>query len=162
MSKIKVALDFCLSMRLVGALDHLYGDSGYEFMHLSKLVPNTSSDQVWADAYRRFGGRIVISGDPRIAYRPHQALAFQANGLVSFFPEGNWGQLRGPEKSAFIIYWWPAIEVKAKSAANGTCWRIPCNSKKGDLRLASGDLVPLVVPNEVLKRAAGNKRSSAV
>lgn len=161
MSKIKVALDFCLSRRLVGALDHLYGDSGYEFLHLSKIVPNTSSDQVWADAYRRFGGRIVLSGDSRIAYRPHQALAFQANGLVSFFPDGSWGQLRGHEKSAFMIYWWPAIELKAQSAPDGTSWRLPCNSKKGDLRLVGSDLIPLVIPDEVLKKTSAPTRGAA-
>lgn len=87
MSRTKVALDFNISQRMVGVLDALYGHHGFEFMHLEKLVPGNTSDPVWADKYKRFGGRIVISGDCRIAYKPHEAIAFIDNGLISFFPD---------------------------------------------------------------------------
>jgi hypothetical protein len=66
-SRTKVALDFNISQRMVGALDALYGHLGFEFMHLEKLVAGNTSDPVWADKYKRFGGRMSyreIAGSP--------------------------------------------------------------------------------------------------
>jgi hypothetical protein len=70
-------------------LEALYGHHGYEFLHLNKLVPGKTGDPGWADTYKKFGGKIVLSGDCRIAYKPREAVAFIDNGFVSFFPQGN-------------------------------------------------------------------------
>ena len=153
MSRVKVALDFCLSHRMVRVLSELYGHHGYEFLHLRELVPAATNDSDWADVYRKFGGRLVLSGDPRIAYRPHQAVAFIDNGLISFFPAGAWARLTGTEKASVLVYWWPAISLKAREAEGGTCWRIPCEGKSGDIRLRSKALERLLIPDEVLDEA---------
>jgi hypothetical protein len=82
-----------------------------------------------------FGGRLVLSGDPGIAYRPHQAVAFIDSGLISFFPAGGWAKLSGEEKTVLVVYWWPTIATVAKQANEGSCWRIPCGGRRGDVRL---------------------------
>jgi hypothetical protein len=69
-----VASDFNISPRAVGSLRELYGHHGYDFLHLKALL-HQKSDIFWADAYKRFGGKFVISGDCRIAYKPHEAIA---------------------------------------------------------------------------------------
>jgi hypothetical protein len=75
-SLIKVASDFNVSPRAVDALKALYGHHGYDFLHLRTLVNNKASDPFWADVYKRFGGKFVISGDCKIAYKPHEAIAY--------------------------------------------------------------------------------------
>lgn len=153
MSRVKVAFDFCISRRVIGAMKALYGDQGYEFLHLGKIIKGPADDEDWATVYKKFGGRIVISGDSRIAYRPHQAIAFIDNGFVSFFPEEDWCNLRGHEKAAFLLYRWPSIEKTFKAASPGTCWRVPCRAKRGELRLSDAELVRLEIPSHVLEAA---------
>lgn len=153
MSRIKVALDFCVSPRFVAVLQELYGHAGYEFLHLSKLVAAQTEDPVWADRYKRFGGKIVLSGDCKIAYKPHEAVAFVDNGFISFFPEEIWSGLRLHEKAAHLVYWWPKIVRIAQDAEAGTCWRIPCRGKKGDLKLHDCEMHPLVIPDSTLDKA---------
>ena len=76
---------------MAGVLAELYGHLGYEFLHLKDLGMNADTpDPEWAAKYKRFGGRIVLSGDYKIAYKPHIALAFIDNGLTSFFPYEAW------------------------------------------------------------------------
>ena len=152
MSTLRVALDFNCSPRLVGALSSLYGHRGFQFLHLEKLVHGRTDDEIWADAYKKFGGKIVISGDARIAYRPHQAVAFIDNGFISFFPSESWSQMPGSAKSALLIHSWPLIEAKISQAKEGSCWRIPCSYSKKDmeLKLRNDPLHPLEIPNEVL------------
>jgi hypothetical protein len=149
----RVALDFNVSHRLVGALNELYGHNGFEFMHVSKMVPPKTEDTVWADRYKRFGGRIVISGDCRIAYRPHEAVAFVDNGFVSFFPEKDWSRLRAAARSAFLVYWWPRMAQTAQACSDGCCWRLPCVVRGGELRLKDCEPEPLVIPDQVLADA---------
>lgn len=153
MSRVKVALDFCLSHRMAKVLGELYGHHGYEFVHLRDLVPGATNDSDWADVFKQFGGRLVISGDPRIAYRPHQAIAFLDNRLIAFFPAAAWSRLNGEEKAASLVYWWPMIANTAMEVSEGTCWRIPCDGKRGNVRLRPRALEPLVIPPHILQEA---------
>jgi hypothetical protein len=158
-STVRVALDFNCAPRLVGALTALYGHKGFQFLHLETLVAGRTDDEIWADAYKRTGGHVVISGDTRIAYRPHQAIAFIDNGFLSFFPDPCFCQMPAHARSATFVYAWPAIERKIAEAPPGTCWRIPCSFSKGDgeLKLSGEPLWPLAIPDEILDKARAQR-----
>ena len=160
MSRTKVAIDFNISPRIVGALDSLYGHQGFEFLHLQQFVAGNTPDVVWADSYKRFGGRLVISGDTNIAYRPHEAIAFIDNELISFFPSESWSGLKMAAKSALLIYYWPLIAKKIESIDFGSCWKMPVFIQNGELRLKECDFSSLEIPNHVLDSAREKKGTS--
>jgi hypothetical protein len=153
-SQTRVALDFSLSPRLVGVLAAMYGHQGHDFRHLKDLgISGNTPDPKWADKYKQFGGRIVLSGDTRIAYTPHLALAFIDNGLICFFPAEPYNNLKVHAQVAAFVYWWPKIAEKITTtigSLDGGCWRIPCLARKDDLRLSDKELEPLVIPASVL------------
>lgn len=153
MSRVRVGVDFDCSSRLVGALEALYGYRGFEFLHLETLVASTTEDEIWADRFTRYGGQVVISGNSRIAYTPHQAVAFIDNGLICFFPCGEWNRLGGHLRDAVMIEAWPRIEKKIAEVPGGSCWRIEFGYKDGELRLAGRELTKLAIPDEVLQKA---------
>lgn len=156
MRRLRIALDFNCSPRLVGALDALYGDRGFSFFHLQKFVVGRTEDEIWADAIKRFGGCIVLSGDSRIAHKLHLAVAFIDNGLLSFFPSEGWNQLKAHQKSASFIHAWPMIEAKILENQYGSCWRFACQIVQKDdgkeVRLNNEPLQQLKIPDEVLNR----------
>lgn len=161
MSRVRVGLDFNCAPRLANALDALYGHRGFEFVHMERLVRGRTADEIWADAFKKFGGRAVISGDANIAFRPHQAVAFIDNGFTSFFPEHDWCHLKAHRRSAVLVAAWPAIETKIAEGAPGTCWRIPCRVQNdGELRLAEIALRQMEIPQEVLERARRQLRAA--
>lgn len=152
MTRTRVALDSCLSDRLVAVMNGLYGDDGFEFIHVNKLVPPRTKDETWADVYKRFRGKLVISGDCRIAYRPHEAVAFIDNGFVSFFPCKGWGKLHGHEQAAILVQQWP--HMRALVSERPSCWRFHFKGKRGDLKLVDEPLTKLEIPHEVLEKTA--------
>jgi hypothetical protein len=164
-NRVRVGIDFNCSPRLAGALDALYGHKGFQFLHVQTLVEGRTKDETWADVFTKFGGRVVVSGNCKIAYKPHQAVAFIDNGLISFFPEGAWSRLFGHMRNAFLIHAWPRMEEKISAGMYGTCWGIPFRFIDGELRLSSEPLKLLEIPNDILeaaraeKSAAGNKKS---
>lgn len=161
MTRIRVALDCCLSERLVDVMNGLYGDDGFEFLHVAKLVPARTKDVNWADVYKRFRGQLVISGDYRIAYRPHEAVAFIDNGFVCFFPCKGWGTLHGHEQAAILIHQWPHIRTIAAEQPKPGCWRFHFEGKRGGLKLVDQPLTKLEIPDAVLnqtpRRVSGRK-----
>lgn len=151
MTRTRVALDSCLSERLVEALNTLYGHQGFEFLHVNKLVPAKTKDEHWADVYKTFRGKIVISGDCKIAYRPHEAVAFIDNGFVCFFPCKGWGELRGHEQAAVLVHHWPMMVLWAKENPAPACWRFSFGGKSGDLKLIDAPMRKLEIPDDVLE-----------
>ena len=82
MKRVRVALDCDVpAVSSAPALDHLYGYKGFDFFPVTEFAPGTSSDDHWADAFRRFGGHVTLSADTQIAYKPHKVLAFIDNGF---------------------------------------------------------------------------------
>ena len=151
--RTKVALDFCLSHRLVGVLKSLYGHHNFEFIHLRDLVKGNTPDDQWAQNYAKFGGHVVISGDTNIAYRPHLAVAFIDNQFTCFFPCGDWSRLQGAQKAAAIVHWWPMIAEILPNCKTGTLWRMKCTAVKGAIRLGPEPFEPLTLPDDVLAEA---------
>lgn len=155
LTRVRVALDRCCPPPLAGALNALYGRQGFEFTHLKDIPGAVGDDVVWADVYKKFGGRIVLSGDHHIGSRPHEASAFIDNGFLSFFPAGNWSQMKFNEKCAAFTYWWPKIKEVIEAnidSPNGSCWRIPFVIGNGILRLEYKELEPMVMPESALER----------
>jgi hypothetical protein len=157
---IKVALDFCVPKRVTNALNELYGERGYKFQHLDTIVDKRAKDVMWADVYKRWGGRVIISGDPRIAYRPLEAVAFIDNGFMCFFPGGHWCQLKEHEKMAALVYWWPCIEERIQAIGDGTCWRVPFRKVDGVIQLGREKLEPLTIPPDVLQKARNSGQTA--
>jgi hypothetical protein len=157
-SRIRVALDFNCAPRLVGALDALYGHRGFEFLHLESLVRGKTKDEIWADVYKRFGGKVVLSGDGKIATKPREAIAFIDNGFLSFFPARSFCHLAANARSAFFVHAWPLIETKISEGLHAGCWRIPCVGKKEEVFLACRPLEPMEIPNAVLEEARRRAR----
>ena len=156
--RLKVALDCDVPERLASVFNSLYGHRGFEFFPVTEFAPGNSTDDHWADAFKRFGGHVTLSGDGQIAYKPHKALAFIDNGFISFFFATPWQRTLGHVKAAHAVYWWPIIERQILLGPRGRCWRIPCDLKMAnnrllDLRLVPGELESLVIPEEVLEQA---------
>jgi hypothetical protein len=153
-TRIKIALDFCLSPRLVGVLKALYGHHNFEFLYLGDLVKDGKTpDDQWAVNFARFGGHVVISGDTNIAYKPNLAVAFIDSKFVCFFPAEAWSNLRIPQQVAAIIHWWPTIADMLPNVARGTLWRMPCIARKGVIHLGNEKFQELVIPAHELEKA---------
>src|SRR5690606_11464749 len=99
-----------------------------------EFVPPRTQDESWADSFRRFGGRVVISGDKNIAKRPHQVLAFKENRFVCFFCDKNWASKDGMFKVAHLIYWWPRIQNKINESQPMDCWWVPALIQRAEFR----------------------------
>jgi hypothetical protein len=157
-SQTHVALDHCLSPRLKTVLAAAYGHEGFRFLHLREIgVAGSTPDPDWATAYKRFGGKVVLSGDVRIATTPHLALAFLDNGLLCFFPDGAYAALKVHAQLAFLVHSWPRVAAKIVETLPtvgdvGTLWRIPCAARKGNVHLTESPLEPLTIPPFVLNR----------
>ena len=102
--RLKVAIDCDMSSKLVGVMNGLFGQDGFEFHHVSDLAPPKTEDEHWADIFKRFGGHVVLSADGRIAFKPHKAIAFIDNGFISFFMQSPWQVMRGNLEAAHLIY----------------------------------------------------------
>lgn len=152
MTRIKIALDFCLSPRLVGVLKALYGHHNFEFIYLGDLVKGKTPDDQWAVNFARFGGHVVISGDTRIAYQPHLAVAFIDSKFICFFPSEAWSNLRSPQQAAAIVHWWPMIADMLPTTNKGTLWRMPCIARKGVIRLGNDEFEELRIPENELEK----------
>lgn len=144
----------------------MYGRRGFEFTHVSAFANGDATDEFWADSFRRFGGHVTLSADSKIAFKPHQAIAFLDNGFTSFFLSAPWSGMAGHMKAAHLIFWWPAIEAKIREgSAAGALWRVPCNVRRigrvyDDLRLMTCDLEPLRIPRDVIERARKEREAA--
>jgi hypothetical protein len=123
--RTKVALDANIPQRLVRMLESGFGAQGFEFIWEPDFAAGDDDDDVWAAAFRRFGGRLVITGDKNMARRPHQILAFKESGLVGFFFERKWAEFDLTFRAAHMIMWWPRIQVKFADSNPGDCWWVP-------------------------------------
>ena len=139
------------------ALKALYGHHGYDFIHLKNLVAHNAEDTFWADAFKRFGGTFIISGDCKIAYKPHEAIAFIENGLVSVFPSENWAKFKLHEKAVLLVYHWPAIADLFKTAEKGTNWRLNLKGDRENISLKPAEFTRLEIPTHVLEEARARR-----
>jgi hypothetical protein len=122
-------------------------------MHIETIVSGPTKDVIWADTYKRYGGKFVLSGDCKIAYKPHEAVAFIDNGLIAVFPSENWTKLRLNTQAVILPHYWPSIAKTFATARDGTCWRLPLSVKDRVVTLNDVALEPLEIPTDVLTEA---------
>jgi hypothetical protein len=129
LKRIRVAVDANIPKRIIDLLKAGFQDQGYEFFQISEFANPRSADEFWADAFKRFGGEIVITADSGIARRPHQIRAFEAAGLKTFFFEPRWMQRPIDYKSSHVIFWWPKIAEYCERIGPGRCYWVPVPMK---------------------------------
>jgi PIN like domain len=111
------------------------------------------SDVPWVKRFSDAGGRIIISGDTNMKFKPHERLALIKAGMVVVFFEPKWNNWNFYDKCASIMHWWPVLAKRVKSAEKGTFWQVPLNWKAS----SGGELLPLVVEPE--NNLENNKKS---
>jgi hypothetical protein len=128
----------------------LYGDRGFEFIHVTQMGLATAEDEVWANAFMKFGGKIAISADRNIAKKPHKLLAFSESKLKAYFMLNPWSRQKLNYKAAHLVYWWSAIEKHLSVCVEGECWEVPFAIKGAEFK-------PLKVPDVVIQKILASK-----
>lgn len=100
-------------------------------------------DTPWIKRFAADGGKVIISGDTRMRYVPHERLALVEAGLLVFFFDGKWSEWGFFHKCSLLIHHWPAIASRIKrtrSSTKAAFWQIPLSwSEKAKLRKTSLD-----------------------
>ena len=115
-----MAVDACISPQIAKTLETAYSASGFKFISVEDL--GGGEDEVWADSFRQFGGRLVLSGDANIGKRPHQAAAFIELGLTCYFPKSPFNHLRIFQQHAYILHNWRIISDHFQKHSSPGCW----------------------------------------
>jgi hypothetical protein len=104
-------------LEIVSAADHTpkKGDADYR----------RRNDVPWLTRFAKAGGKVVVSGNTKMMSVPHEMQALRQLGFIVFFFEGKWSQWTFFPKSALLLFYWPAIAAKVKTAKPGQFWRIP-------------------------------------
>lgn len=125
MTRIRVALDANIPQRAVRMLQSGFGDQGFEFLWEPDFETASADDEIWIESFRRFGGHVIISGDPNIGKRPHQIVAVKSNNIVSFFIQKQWSRKDLVFKAAHLIHWWPRIQDQYFKSSPRDAWWVP-------------------------------------
>jgi hypothetical protein len=97
------------------------------------------NDAPWLKRFAADGGKVVISGDTKMRWVPHERLALIEHDFVVIFFENQWSKWKFFRKCALLLHWWPLVASCIKRAKPGF-WYIPCHWKeKGRLRKVSTD-----------------------
>jgi hypothetical protein len=66
-------------------------------------------DSPWIKRFAETGGKVIISGDTRMRFVPHERLALIQHGMLVFFFDTKWNQWEFFRKCSLLIHHWPAI-----------------------------------------------------
>lgn len=108
--------------------------SAYDYLQ-GKPQPD---DIPWIEAFAADEGYAAISGDVNIRRRPHERQAYRDAGLVMFFFQNRWSNLKLFAKSAMLLKWWPRIEDQLRISSPKQCWEIPAQWNGGVFREVTG------------------------
>jgi hypothetical protein len=98
------------------------------------------NDEPWIKRFAADGGKVIISGDTKMRYVPHERLALIQAGMLVFFFDGKWSTWGFFHKCSLLIHHWPAIASRVKRTRSAAFWQIPLSwSEKAKLRRASLD-----------------------
>lgn len=114
-------------------LQHGFPKSQYEFLWEPSFANADADDEHWAAIFRKFGGRVIVTGDKNIAKRPHQLEAFREIGLIGFVFDKRWAGADLAHKCASLVHWWHRIGPIAVDASPGDFWWVPMGLS-GELR----------------------------
>lgn len=123
---------------LTFVLDQNFGARTLDFLKLARLAPLgriTSltelgfaadvPDEDWMPALGARGPHAVVTRDGEILRASVRLHAWMASGLTLLLLDGRWGQLRIPELTRALVYWWPLMAEQAQAAMPGTAWTVP-------------------------------------
>jgi len=98
------------------------------------------NDAPWIKRFATAGGKVIISGDTRIRYVPHERLALIQAGMLVFFFDGKWSQWEFFRKCSLLIHHWPAVAARIKRGKAPAFWHIPLSwHERAKLRKVSTD-----------------------
>lgn len=126
---MKVAFDEHIPKHVAKALKELSGEERllqvkiYEARRYA--VPKAVSDVPWLVKFARAGGKVVVSGDGKMRGKLHEQKALSDAGFIVFFLGRQWNNMRGHDKCAMIIRWWPFILKQMHAATPGQFFEIP-------------------------------------
>lgn len=90
------------------------------------------SDVPWLKRFASAGGRVVITGDVDMRYKPHELQALIDLGLVVISFEKRWSTWNFYQKSALLLFHWPNILERAEKARPATFWCVPTRMERKD------------------------------
>ena len=102
-----------------------------EFVGAISYAPKpTDSDYIkkndvpWLTRFAKAGGKIVVSGNVKMLVEPHELEALRRNFVVIMF-ERKWNNWNFHQKTALLLFHWPLVLTKLKTAKIGEVWCIP-------------------------------------
>jgi hypothetical protein len=87
--------------------------------------------------FARARGKVVISGDGKMRGKLHEQRALSDAGFIVFFLSKEWNQMRGHDKCAMLIRWWPYILAKIETSKPGDFFEIPHSWNSVDMRVVT-------------------------
>jgi len=82
------------------------------------------NDAPWICRFAAAGGKVVISGNTDMMWKPHERLALLEQGLIVVFFEDRWNNWKFFTKCALLLFWWPILVARLRTAKPKTFWRI--------------------------------------
>jgi hypothetical protein len=99
-----------------------------------------NNDVPWIKRFAKAGGKVIVSGNTKMKYVPHERLALIDAGMIVFFFDGQWNNWTFFRKCSLLIHWWPEIAKKVKRVKPPCFWHIPLSwHERSKLRKSSTD-----------------------
>jgi hypothetical protein len=86
---------------------------------------SAKNDVPWLTRFASDGGHVVISGDTEMIEVPHELEALRRSGFTVFLFERKWNQWSFYEKTSLLLFHWPVILKKLKTAKRPRFWCVP-------------------------------------
>lgn len=86
------------------------------------------SDVPWLIRFAKAGGRVVVSGNVNMLVEPHELEALRSHFTVIMF-ERKWNQWTFHQKTSLLLFHWPLVLAKLRTAKIGDVWCIPNHFK---------------------------------
>jgi hypothetical protein len=115
-------------------------------------------DENWIKRFASDGGQVIISGDVRMRVLAHERAALAEGGLITYFFQAEWNNMKFHTKVAMLVKWWPQIAEHMTSAELGTCWEIPFTWGGGEFRDVSARSAEIVRDRPKRKKRRPRKR----
>jgi hypothetical protein len=130
---VKLFIDNCLPPRVAQGLDRLLEGEG-SALHLRAKFDQDTPDAVWLSELGHEGGWHVLTLDRNILKRPHEASAYCAARVTTFFLAKQWASLKYWDQAWMLVRWMPLFLKCGARYQPGTALHIkrgvPGNEKK--------------------------------
>lgn len=140
---MKIAFDENVPAQMVRVFKNLgqekrFKRDGFEIVSAADYAPKPAdddyvrkSDVPWLNRFAAAKGKVLITGDVRMTDKPHEMEALRQHGFVVFLFERKWTTWDFHRKSSLLLFHWPGIVIKLRTAKPGEFWCIPNHFKEG-------------------------------